>query len=537
MTSLVAESNLLCHCATSGLDEKGTGVADGKGDALTAVVGPPWKPMRPREMGLVSYSADLLQTLSGPVVRSGDVWHLLPEDGKSFEPATLFLYANGILIKPQHGDSHLSIAWSPFSLVQSCRLHSVQADNALPWLRLFKVSVFQHGSTHFFAPRSEQADGDRARWVAEISRALRSLTQSLFPEFTLHVDPLPGASWTASRLLAGYLLLCQDDAVSLAFCELHSHWDGAATFAAYEDEYCDTQVVRLGIDMHTCVSERVGVDCSCFSFDGYHFTTRSCGEKLLWLRAISNVKVKLRHRAPNPTLEELRSYRESILEYVGSMLPPEGKSRKAPLLPRRAARRGHLPAGPLTNVGPTGPNPGTARHDGAVEGDGSSAKLQTPEGSSKLTGPLELRPGLDITGESNAPTPPGLVSLPDGIEPPPDGITPALALGPTLAVPTPPRPKDPPIDQELSSQPAFQSGGTPERQIGQSPHSLGGQSPYSSGRPDSVLKNEMMGPRISGNRESAFQAPEDGGKPDCPPASGIAPLDENADVYAASKTA
>ena len=39
--------------------------------------------------------------------------------------------------------------------------------------------------------------------VAEVSRALRLLTQSLFPSFQLAVFPLPGASWTATRLLAG----------------------------------------------------------------------------------------------------------------------------------------------------------------------------------------------------------------------------------------------------------------------------------------------------------------------------------------------
>ena len=39
--------------------------------------------------------------------------------------------------------------------------------------------------------------------VAQVSRALRILTQSLFPSFQLAVFPLPGASWTSTRLLAG----------------------------------------------------------------------------------------------------------------------------------------------------------------------------------------------------------------------------------------------------------------------------------------------------------------------------------------------
>ena len=46
----------------------------------------------------------------------------------------------------------------------------------------------------------------------EVSRALRILTQSLFPSFQLAVFPLPGASWTLTRLLAGYMLLYDDQA-------------------------------------------------------------------------------------------------------------------------------------------------------------------------------------------------------------------------------------------------------------------------------------------------------------------------------------
>lgn len=291
---------------------------------------------RPREQGIISYTADLRGTLIGPPLRVGEVWHVNPDDRDSLDIATLSLHCNGMAVRGESG-REMTVAWSPFSLVQACRLHSVQADAALPWLRLFKVSVFQHGSTHFFAARSDEADAERARWVADIARAIRLLTQSLFPGFALRAEPLPGAEWTTTRLLAGYLLLCDDQGVSLVYCELHCHWDSAAVFAAYEDEYCDAQVVRLRINAHTCVSERVGIDCSCFSFDNYHFTTRTCAEKMLWLRAISNVKVKLRHHAPNPTPSELTFFRSSILEYVQGVEMPEENFTRTELLPRRGA--------------------------------------------------------------------------------------------------------------------------------------------------------------------------------------------------------
>jgi len=453
MTSILSN----CSCDAAGVPS----LSPQDGEAGTAPeMSPIWPPTRARELGLVSYSADLQQPLVGPPLRVGDVWHLLPEDGKSFEQATLSLHANGIVIKPFDGRAPLSIAWSPFSLVQACRLHSVQADAALPWLRLFKVSVFQHGSTHFFAAQGDEADAARARWVADISRALRVLTQSLFPEFSLRAEPLPGASWTATRLLAGYLLLCDDQGVSLVYCELHSHWDCAATFAAYEDEYCDTQVVRLGIDMHTCVSERVGVDCSCFSFDGYHFTTRTCAEKMLWLRAISNVKVKLRHRAPNPSAQELKYYRSSILEYAQGVRPPDGGFTRSALLPRRAPRRGHLPPAPGSGTtGPTGLNAASAAPTAPTpngEGDKqsetsaigpapSASRLQQLPSPHKLTILIEPhQEGEDLPSPLPPEPPPpssgrsGAAGRMEGSTSHRGAVAQAVLVGPVPAAPTPP---------------------------------------------------------------------------------------------------
>merc|ERR1719150_255615 len=107
--------------------------------------------------------------------------------------------------------------------------------------------------------------------------------------------------------------------VSLVYGELHAQWDASAGFVADEDDCCEVQVVQLSIDMQTCVSERVGIDCSCFSLGDHHFSARSCAEKMLWLRAISNVKVKLRHWAANPSRRELRQYRASILEHAKNL--------------------------------------------------------------------------------------------------------------------------------------------------------------------------------------------------------------------------
>merc|ERR1719476_71101 len=113
----------------------------------------------------------------------------------------------------------------------------MKADLAMPWLRLFKVSVFHHGSTHFFAVEGEDADLERTRWVADLSRALRVFTQSLFVPFDFCVEPIPNIESTGTRILAGYLLKCEKKDVLLVYGELHAHMSGRALFAFYEDAY------------------------------------------------------------------------------------------------------------------------------------------------------------------------------------------------------------------------------------------------------------------------------------------------------------
>ncbi|CAK8988330.1 unnamed protein product [Durusdinium trenchii] len=342
----------------------------------------PQLPSRPRE-GLITYSAEMDLPLNQPPMRSGEVWHLCQEDGKTFEKVILSIHSNGFAIRyPDDDYSLMSIAWSPFSLVQACRLHTIQADQSQPWLRLFKVSVFHHGLTHFFATHGLGADTERARWVADVSRALRILTQSLFPSFQLAVFPLPGASWTSTRLLAGYMLLYDDQGVSLVYGELHAHCDNTAGFAAYEDDACKVQVVHLAIDTNTCVSERVGIDCSCFSLGDHHFSTRTCAEKMLWLRAISNVKVKLRHLAATPTPTELRFYRAAVREQINSLPPASDSDPQPALLPRRRSNLSQLPrAGPvqaLPMMSMSSPKPDSGMLNGHGGGVGPNCQSSEP---------------------------------------------------------------------------------------------------------------------------------------------------------------
>eukprot|EP00929_Paragymnodinium_shiwhaense_P049425 TRINITY_DN2492_c0_g2_i1.p1 TRINITY_DN2492_c0_g2~~TRINITY_DN2492_c0_g2_i1.p1 ORF type:complete len:1057 (+),score=227.50 TRINITY_DN2492_c0_g2_i1:110-3280(+) len=297
------------------------------------------RPVRnPANRGIVAYVADIHQALKGPPLHEGEVWHLPPEEARNFRPAALALHANGLSIRPHGmGIQPITLSWSPFSMVQACRLHDEKADASRPWMRLFKVSIFHHGVTHLFACQGKAADSLRARWVADIACALRVLTQSLFPLYDIETEPVPGAVWTSTRLLAGFMLMCDSQGVSLVFCELHAHWDSVAAFVAYEDDCCDARVLHIPMTVQTAISERVGVDCGCFIIDAHHFAARSSSEKAMWLRAISNVKVKLRHTSANPTPDELVTYRKAIQESAKRIQSPGEHSgfTQIPLLPVR----------------------------------------------------------------------------------------------------------------------------------------------------------------------------------------------------------
>lgn len=302
----------------------------------------------PRDQGgTIRYIVDLNHPMAGPPLRVGGVLYNQCGKSDSFERATLALFANGFTVRFEDSFTEkpdgLSIAWSPFSLVQACRLHSVEADLATPSLRLFKVSIFHHGSTHFFAVEGEDADLERTRWVADASRALRHFTQSLFQPFELRTQPVPTVPATGTRILAGYLLKCEKRDVMLVYGELHALQDGRADFVLYEDDSCQHPLMPCNFRVDTPVSEHVAVDCSCFTVDCWHFTARTSAEKSLWLRVISNLKVKMRHGG-DPKPGDLHDWRSSIASSVSNLSVSEELNvpRQRPQLPRRRAVRSGL---------------------------------------------------------------------------------------------------------------------------------------------------------------------------------------------------
>merc|ERR1712179_579890 len=85
----------------------------------------------------------------------------------------------------------------------------------------------------------------------------------------------------------------------------------------------------------------LGINCSFFIIDGHHFASQTPSERKLWLRALSNVKIKVGNLAPEPSHEELEAYRSSIREHIRALeTAPESRIAAGdPLLTPRPSRR------------------------------------------------------------------------------------------------------------------------------------------------------------------------------------------------------
>jgi hypothetical protein len=262
------------------------------------------------------------QPMRGAPIREGQLWLLSAEE--EVEPVTMSLYINGVSFT--HQGREVAVAFSPFSLVRNCKFQSneLAGGTQLSAFKCFKVSLFTQGICFYYGVRGEtddEAEEERSRWVFDIARAMRLVTQSLFPPRGISCEPLGTVMSTHTRLIAGYLV--HHDGCTMAsvlWAELHPQTsDGVAKMVLYENELCISPVCDIIITDRVSCCEKVGINCSCFTLADHHFSSRSLPERKLWLRAISNIKVKLQNRAPSPTDEELGHYRLAIQEHVQSI--------------------------------------------------------------------------------------------------------------------------------------------------------------------------------------------------------------------------
>lgn len=120
--------------------------------------------------------------------------------------------------------------------------------------------------------------------------------------------------------MAGYVVYHEDvSTASVVYFELQAHEKGMAKMLLYENSKCQVVVGEIPLHESAMCSEKIGINCSCFSVEDYQFSTRSLAERKLWLRAISNVRVKLQNSAPDPNEEELRGFRAAIKEHLKSI--------------------------------------------------------------------------------------------------------------------------------------------------------------------------------------------------------------------------
>jgi len=283
-------------------------------------------PRGPKERSLRTFATQRVVELEGSPVYSGRI--LLLRLGVSIYEMKLRLHTNGFQLSPvdttakECGDS-VRQSWSPFSLVEKCQVKAMEQSSQ--WA-VFKVTIFradEQDAFYYFATSGASAQEDRDRWVGEISHAISKVTLSLFPPHCITVEPVPWVPQTNTRIMAGYLLRsCTSDQVSIIYCELHAFSMGGARMTAYKDEWCDHETFRINLSDGSVVSTRKGVYCTVFGVDDHRFCARSGEEKELWLRAVSNIKVKLMFEAPDPTEDEIEVFRAAVREKLDSLGSP-----------------------------------------------------------------------------------------------------------------------------------------------------------------------------------------------------------------------
>jgi len=234
------------------------------------------------------------------------------------KPWTVLLFTNGFYAIARSSGLVHSFAWSPFSLLREEYMNKAVDESQCGRDDLgFTLSILPHDMGFVFGSRARDPKKECKQWLADMAKTLRTYTKSLFPPFALSVEPVESIPSTRNRIVAGYLLQEErDGTVVVAYCELQAHKSGKGMLTLYENERCEKFLSSVTINGDTAVRLQEGIDCSCFMVSVLTFCARSVEERALWCRALDNVKVKCRNGAPDPTPEDLRSFRSAVLERV-----------------------------------------------------------------------------------------------------------------------------------------------------------------------------------------------------------------------------
>lgn len=283
----------------------------------------PCSPPSPRTPCSVPKPRLLTLSLSDPVggtpVRSGELVHVTAE-GDAL-PCTVLLFSAGFYAVSRTSSHTTSVAWSPFTVIREASvLASTGSERELPG---FTLCIPAHSLRFAFAAPAAVGMSQKAEclhWLRDMAGSLRDFTRSLFPPSLIAVEPLAHVPHTLRRIMAGYLLRAeQDGAASLVYCELQAYCRGSSQLVMYDNECCRHRDSSISLTGLTKVVDRMGVDSSLFSVGGLSFCARTVEEKRVWLRAITNVKVKILNGAPIPSEEDLAMFRSAVLERVVSL--------------------------------------------------------------------------------------------------------------------------------------------------------------------------------------------------------------------------
>eukprot|EP00811_Abedinium_folium_P000117 NODE_10106_length_1376_cov_4.447558.p1 GENE.NODE_10106_length_1376_cov_4.447558~~NODE_10106_length_1376_cov_4.447558.p1 ORF type:complete len:357 (-),score=78.44 NODE_10106_length_1376_cov_4.447558:305-1348(-) len=255
------------------------------------------------------------QPLQGVPVREGTLWRVL--GCEQLELVTLRVYVSGISLVYSDRERE-ELCLSPFSIIGPCDVVYDTIGSAT--LKPFKLGPLSCGDEDINLAFCVQGDEEaklveeRSEWLSAIANSVRMVTQSLFPPFCISCRPLCSVPSTSRRIMAGYLVHNDGEGfASVVYAELHPQLGKVAQLVLYENELCDPVVTSVPIGEGSRLGEKVGFQCSCFMLEGHTFSTRTLWELRLWMRALSNIKVKLLH-APDPSPEDLENYRKAVKE-------------------------------------------------------------------------------------------------------------------------------------------------------------------------------------------------------------------------------
>jgi len=258
--------------------------------------------------------------VGGAPSRHGELM-ILNVDRRILEPYTVMLFQNGFYAV-RDGLPVQSFALSPFSVL--LMEGDINPGPPHDTYTTFSLSIV-NAVGFIFAHQ----DGKICRgWIDVMAQTLRAYTKTFFPKSVITVEPREDKPSTARRIVAGYLLwLRSDSAVSVPFCELQAHCNGTGCLALYENDRCEKHLTHVPISSNTRLNPFEGIDCSVLQVGPLILCARTTEERSLWWRAISNVQVKCFNGAPDPSPEDLRCFRQAILERIRELELDEAATR------------------------------------------------------------------------------------------------------------------------------------------------------------------------------------------------------------------